>query len=45
MSAPSLLDKAKFYAIAGAGFFADGYLNLSISTGTLVSVPRNDLTN
>ncbi|CAI6090597.1 unnamed protein product [Clonostachys chloroleuca] len=32
MSAPSLLDKAKFYAIAGAGFFADGYLNLSIST-------------
>jgi hypothetical protein len=26
--------KAKFFAIAGTGFFADGYLNLTIGLGT-----------
>lgn len=33
----SLSQKIKFLAIAGAGFFTDGYINLTIGLGTLQS--------
>lgn len=29
----SIKEKVKFVAIAGVGFFADGYLNISIGLG------------
>jgi hypothetical protein len=31
----ALLQKIKFLAIAGAGFFTDGYINLTIGLGML----------
>lgn len=33
----SLSQKIKFLAIAGAGFFTDGYINLTIGLGALQS--------
>jgi hypothetical protein len=35
MSSTTLSARLKFLAVAGVGFFADGYLNLCIGLGTL----------
>lgn len=38
-------EKLKFTAVAGAGFFTDGYINLTIGLGKMATAPSNALTN